>query len=573
MLPAVVPITAAGLVVGLLVLAAATMFWAQRRRRELTVLSAHGVGAAALGAKAVLEVLPAVLVGTLAGWAGAWVLVRSVGPDPVFSREAAPLAAIGAAAALLAGLLVAGLVATLTCRSLTDQSRTRHHALPRRIPWELAMLAAAPVVWRRLGDQRSVGDLGNGLGSVAHIPGRLLIVPIMVVAGLSVLTGRVGAGYLRRRGVRHAPRTPAAFLSWRRIGRQAAMTAVLAGATAVPIALAAYGATVTGSVRTTIADESRLYIGSDVILSLADRTPIPASLAGQATEVLRLNGALVGGILTDLLAVDPASFARDAYWDDRLDGDSLSGVLAPLRDGGTIVAAAPTPGGRQQAQWGGDNVLGGTVQVIQVNVLPAQQGGYPVALVPEDSLGDDTQYAKAQLWVRGDPAQIRAAAQAAHLPVTQIQTATEQYANTVWEPLTYTFDYLTALSLLTGVVTVVGLLLYLESQTPTHRRAYVLLRRMGLSAGSHRRALLGELAVPLIGGLLGGLVVTAGLTAVLSPDFEMNPTIPPDTVLDVPYLPLGLIAGAVLVVALGGALYAQRRIGRANPAEVLRDTV
>jgi putative ABC transport system permease protein len=211
--------------------------------------------------------------------------------------------------------------------------------------------------------------------------------------------------------------------------------------------------------------------------------------------------------------------------------------------------------------------------VVHVNVLPAQQGGYPVALVPEDSLGDDTQYAKAQLWVRGDPAQIRAAAQAAHLPVTQIQTATEQYANTVWEPLTYTFDYLTALSLLTGVVTVVGLLLYLESQTPTHRRAYVLLRRMGLSAGSHRRALLGELAVPLIGGLLGGLVVTAGLTAVLSPDFEMNPTIPPDTVLDVPYLPLGLIAGAVLVVALGGALYAQRRIGRANPAEVLRDTV
>jgi putative ABC transport system permease protein len=579
MLPAVVPITAAGVLVGLLVVAAAAVFWVQRRRRELTMLSAHGVGARALGVKAVAESLPALVVGVAAGWGGAWALVHWAGPDPVLSREAAPWAALGAAGTLLAAALVVGVVAGVACRSLTDQVRAHRLRLLRAVPYELALLAGAPLVWRWLGDQRETGDPSNGLGTAVHVPARLLIVPIMVVGGVTVLAARLAVLYLRRGASRREPRSPAAFLGWRRIGRQAVMTAVLAGATSVPIALAAYGATVTGSVRTTIADEARLRIGSDVVLTLNQRTPLPASLAGQATEVLRLDGAIIGGVQTDLLAVDPDTFARDAYWDGRLDGSSLSALMDPIR-GGTptagprrIVAAARTPPGVQAATWGGDPVLGGDVEVVSTGVLPAQRTGYPIALVPKDALGDDTRFAVVQLWVRGDPAQIRAAAEAAKLPVKRIQSATDLYANTLWEPLTYTFDYLTALSLLTGVVTLVGLLLYLESQAPLHRRAYVLLRRMGLSAGSHRRALLGELALPLLSGLVGGVAVAAGLTVALGMDFEMNPAVPPDTVIDVPYRPLALIAVAVVAVAVGAASYAQTRIGRADPSEVLRDAI
>jgi putative ABC transport system permease protein len=188
-----------------------------------------------------------------------------------------------------------------------------------------------------------------------------------------------------------------------------------------------------------------------------------------------------------------------------------------------------------------------------------------------DALGEDAQYAAVQLWARGDPAQFVAAAQAADLPVKQILRSTDLYADSLWEPLTYTFDYLTALSLLTGVVTVVGLLLYLESQLPSYRRAYVLLRRMGMSAGSHRRSLLVELAVPLAAGLVGGLAVAAGLTVVLASDFEMNPAVPPDTVVAVPYLPLGLITAAVVALVFAATRYAQARVGRANPSEVLRE--
>jgi putative ABC transport system permease protein len=341
-------------------------------------------------------------------------------------------------------------------------------------------------------------------------------------------------------------------------------------------------------VHSTVADEARLRVGSDVVLTLTHRAAIPASLAGRATEVLRLDGAQVGGVETDLLGVDPAGFARDAYWDSRFDGASLDDLMDPIRSGGgggsgssggsgggptTVVASAQTPSGTQQATWGGDEVLGGSVNIVSTRILPAQRTGYPAALVPKAALGDDAQYAVVQLWVRGDPAQIQQAAKAANLPVKQVLVAADLYSNSLWEPLTYTFDYLTALSLLTGVVTLVGLLLYLESRTPWHRRSYVLLRRMGLTPGSHRRAILAELALPLSAGLVGGIAVAAGLTAALSPDYDLNPDQLPDTVVAVPYLPAGLIAAAVVAVAVGAGAYAQRRIGRANPSEVLRDAI
>ncbi|GAA5183163.1 hypothetical protein GCM10023322_21800 [Rugosimonospora acidiphila] len=578
MAPAVVPVAVAGVLVGLLIVGAAAAFWVQRRRRELTLLSAHGVGARALALKAVVESLPALVVGAVAGWSGAWALVRWAGPDPVLSGEAAPWAALGAAGTLLAALLTVAVVAGVACRSLTDQVRSRHHRVLRALPYELVLLAATVPVWRVLGDQRVTGDPSNGLGTAVHVPGRLLVVPIMVVAGLTTLAARLAVWYLRRRGRLRSPRTPAAFLGWRRVGRQAVMVAVLAGATSVPIALATYGATVTGSVHATIADEARLHLGSDVVFTLGRQVPIPDSLADRATEVLRLDGAIIGGTQTDLLGVDPGTFARAAYLDSRIDGKSLDELMPPIRaprTGGPqkVVASALTPAGVREAAWRGDAVLGGTVDVVPTSVLPAQQAGYPTALVPKAALGDDAQYAVAQLWVRGDPVEIQRAARAANLPITQVAVAADRYANSQWEPLTYTFDYLTALSLLTGLVTLVGLLLYLESQAPSHRRAYVLLRRMGLRARSHRRAMFGELALPLVAGLIGGVAVSTALSEVLGGGFDVDPDVLPNAVVTMPYLPIGLIAAAVAVITVGAAEYAQRRIGRANPSEVLRDTI
>jgi putative ABC transport system permease protein len=189
MFPGVVPITVVGVLVGLLVVAAAGAFWIQRRRTELMVLAAHGVGAGWLGVKAVAETLPALVAGTTAGWGTAWVLVRWFGPDPVLSGEAAPLAAVAAGTALAAQILTMWLVTGLACRRLTDGAGKRHRAVWRVLPWELAALGVLPLLWRALGSSAELADTPGGVGAVVHVPARLLVVPIVAVLALTVFGG------------------------------------------------------------------------------------------------------------------------------------------------------------------------------------------------------------------------------------------------------------------------------------------------------------------------------------------------------------------------------------------------
>jgi putative ABC transport system permease protein len=597
LLPTVLPVSVAGVLVGLLVVAAAAAFWVQRRRVELTVLAVRGVGPGGLGLKAVTESLPALAVGAVAGWLSARGLVRWLGPGPVLTPEAVPWSLIAAGVALASAVVLAGLTAAVRCRSLADDpGRRRRSRVLTAIPWELALLAGAMPVWSRLDGGHELAAEAGGVGAVAQVPARLLVVPLMLAVGVAWLAARLGAWRMRRRaGSRGSG--PAAYLAARRLTREAAVAATLAAVTALPVALATYGGIVTGSVRATLAAEARTLVGADVVLTLSQRAPIPPTLADHATEVLRLGGS-VAGVSVDILAIDPATFARDAFWDDRLSGGTslreLTGRLTPWRlgvrdgagnggdssggnggggngeDGGVVIAGEPVPGGDQKILWHGRPV--GVARVIAVGRLPATQGGHPVLLVRRDSLGELAEGAVPQLWVRGEPGQVRRAAAAARLPVTRISVADDLDTDTIFEPLTYTFAYLGGLSLLTGLIGAVGLLLYLEGRAPAHRRAYVLLRRMGLRRRTHRLALTLEVSLPLLAGLLGGLAMTAAIVAVVREDIDVSPRIQPDTVLAVPWNTIGVTAAAVAGLALVAAAYADRRIVRANPAEVLRDS-
>jgi putative ABC transport system permease protein len=248
----------------------------------------------------------------------------------------------------------------------------------------------------------------------------------------------------------------------------------------------------------------------------------------------------------------------------------LSEVMGIVRDGGS-VGAWPLRSGDQEITYLGRTIP--PVAVRAVDALPASQGSYPTMLMSRDAAGDLLNRGTPQLWIRGDPAAIRSVLGNAGLPVTRITVARDLYADTVFEAVTYTFDYLAALSLLTGLITTVGLLLYLESRAPAHRRGYALLRRMRLRGGAHRLALAVELTSPLIAGLIGGIVLAGAIVEVLSSEFEINPVMPPGTVVAVPYVAVAVTAVAVAVIALLAVVYAQRRVGRATPAEVLREVV
>jgi putative ABC transport system permease protein len=588
LLPPVLPITAAGVLVGLAVAAAAAVFWVQRRRQELTVLAAHGVGAGALGVKAVTEALPAVMAGAAAGWAAAWALVVGVGPSPVLAPGALPLAAVTAGATAVVALLLIGGLAAGGARGLAD-ARPVGHGVGwwRRVPWELGLVAAAPVAWWLLADDQTVDATAGGVGTVAHVPARLLVAPILAVAGGAVPAARLAARWLRRRGPARTPAGPARLLAWRRSVRVATTTAVLAGATAVPVAMATYAATAVDSIRTTADAQLRFNLGSDTVVSYPrplergrDGAPpppsVPAALADRATEVLRFRQQHLDGLIVDVIGVDPETFTDGAFWDNRIPGERLADAVGRLTAGDTpvVIASRRIAPGPATLTVRGEQI---PVRVGGTRPLPGAQPAYPLVMVHRDALANHLPERvlsgfTPQVWIAGDPDRTLAAITEARLPVARVATVDEQRVGAVYEPVTYTFQYLIALSGFTGLIATVGLLLYLESRTAAHRRAYVVLRRLGLRPGAHRRALLLEIGGPVAAGLAAGLAGAVGLAYALRSGFDVDPERFPAALLVLPTTMTAGVCAAAAAVALGAGLLFHARVSRARPAEVLRDT-
>jgi putative ABC transport system permease protein len=112
----IVPIDIAGVVVALLLVAGAGVFWATHRAREVRLLVARGVGPVPLGVKAVLETIVPALLGLVGGYAAAIGLVRAVGPSEVFEPGAALDGLLTSVAAVVLGLLLVGVIGAFSGR-------------------------------------------------------------------------------------------------------------------------------------------------------------------------------------------------------------------------------------------------------------------------------------------------------------------------------------------------------------------------------------------------------------------------------------------------------------------------
>lgn len=575
--PPVLPITAAGTAAGLAMVIASAVYWCRRRRRELTVLAVHGASPAQLGLKAVLEAGPAIAVGAAAGWLAAWQLVTTVGPSPVLAAGALPQALAVALAVGVLAVVVTGLVTATVTRSLTDQApAARARRWWSRVPWELTLLAAAPVAWIRL-DADQAGELTAGFGTVSHVPARLLVTPLLALLGGSLLLARFAAGGLRRGGLDHTPRRTAGLLAWRRVVRDAAAVAVLTAATAAPLAMAVFSATATESIRTTDDATLRLGIGAEAILTLdrdVGEVVLPDDLAATTTQVLRLSRQRLGGRVVDLLGVDPDGFGATAFWDDRLPGPSVADDLTRLTSDGTptVIATAGLPRGDVDLTVRDTSA---TVSVSSARPLPGRRGGRELVVMHRDVLDriiGERLLGREELWVAGDVDASVEAIAATGVGIARQDRVEDRRVGAIHEPVSFTFGYLTALSIFTGLIGATGLVLHLETRVATHRRGYVMLRRLGLSRRTHRRALLAEVAGPLTIGTVLGLTGATGAALAVRAGFDLDPGQPPGTILVLPGGLMAALAAVAVLVATTAAAAAQLRLDRADAAEVLRAT-
>ena len=572
----------AGLLVALVVVAAAGAFAMAARRVEAGLLFARGTGPATVGARAGLEALVPCLAGAASGLALAYGLVLAVGPDGPISASASGAAVRAGLAAVLAAVLIIAAVSTVSFLRHSEHHRARFRFLA-KVPWELALVVLALVVLHRL---RSGGALVPDEATGIERPSPLLLLfPVLFLAGSAALAARIavaGLGVVRRRSSRLPP---APFLALRRLVAAPQLTVLLVGASGLCLGLFVQAQGMAGSMRTTMDAKAGVYVGGDVQARVDYRYEPPgADFGAPFTRVTRTYqaGTFEAGRTFDLLAVDPDTFARAAFWSDGFADVPLAELLRRLTSGDpggalpVIIARPAGPGSTSIT------LVETTVPIEVVGTaaaFPGMSSLRPLVIVDEERLLDATQDAPnpldvpaagTELWIRGTDEQVRAAL--ATLPyVPSIVLSTEEVKDIPHiAAVIDTFLVLNALGLVAALLVLASIVMYLQARQRSQVLAYGLSIRMGMDARGHRRAVASELVAMLgVAALVGvGLAVVA--IRLVVPLLDPLEVIPPDPIPVLPLLTIVLLPLALALVVLGGAWLTERRARSVDLGQVMR---
>jgi putative ABC transport system permease protein len=563
---AITPVALAGVLVAVLLVGAAASFWVDQRRAELRLLGARGIGPPALAGKAVLELgLPA-LTGGAAGWGAAILLVRAAGPAP----ELEPGAPWRALAAVLPAL-AAGLLALAAVAAGRTAERSRHRRLP-PVPWELALLALAGWAYAAL---RERGAVVADNRAVVRVDPRLVTFGLLGTAGAVLLLARLLVALLPWLRRRTAAAPSPLHLAVRRLAGLRTATAAVLVATAVPVAILGYAGAITRSTDESVLAKARTYAGTEhaVVLNAAPAQTLP--VGGTGTQVSVVRGVrTVAGDDTEVLGIDPATFARFAYTDRRVLGIDVPALVRRLRGPGVPALAIRCRAcGPQVPMTLGRSRLTATV-VGTADLFPGLRVQREALLVvPRTALAHVDPYANRveEIWTTSAllPSAVDTVTRAGRPPLREVSPS-QFLGSTQLLPVTWTFGYLQALAVLIGLIGMAGLFLFLAARQRSTLVAYVLLRRIGLTRRAHLGSLAGELAGVLAVGWLLGAACAVGFAAAVRGLLDVNPLYPPGGLLVLPVAVLAIGIGVLLAVAAAGALGTQRVADAAEPATLLR---
>lgn len=568
------PVTLAGFLVALALVASAGSYWVDRRRVEVGLLLSRGVSAAMIGAKAVLEMAPPAILGAAAGAVLSRGVVWVLGPSPLVEGKVVSASVLRVALSLLVGLVMLGAVTTLRSRRRRNWSGCRRVLV--RLPWELLVIGAAGVaLWRVSGSDADVAPAG---ASVASIGPLYLAFPLLFLLGWTLVLVRLWVAGLPRVRSAADKRGPAVFLGAARLTAEARVGAILFASASVSLGMLLFSASLTATQQNAVTAKALTFVGSQTGAYLDPAIAVPPELAGEATAVSVLPQAYVHDTAVDVIGVDPATFARGAFWTSAFGPSSPDALLSELRRASARPGTLPVieangelpPGARLDVPTAGDS----GPQTLALRIVDRVSGfpgvnGSDVLLVTSARLLAPLD-PQTELWSRTDANTLVAAVRRAGGHVSVVVSSASVLDLTQFLAVSWSFAFLQALGVLIGLIAVAGMLLYLETRQRSRLSAYAMARRMGLTRRDHLGSLVLELGVTLVGGAVVGLVLGWLAAFLVFGHLDPLPDLPPGPLLAIPLVTVLTAVVAVVVTVLLGAGWAQRSADRSSPALVMR---
>ena len=529
-----------------------------------------------------LEAVLPFLVGGIVGFALATVTIAAVGPPGRIESSARSTAVIAAVIAVAASLLVVGLVSAAVFLSSHD----RRHRVTRVlgfVPWELAVFAAAWVMARRLEGGGAIVESGG----IERPGAAVFLFPLLLALAIGILAARVMTIALTL-GHRRAKGSPGAgpwWLASRRLRTSGRLPQLLLIAGSLTLAVFVSSQGMVHSLRTTVDAKATVFVGSDVqVVVNRDMEPAPG-FGFPVTSVVRSRdaGAFTGSTLRyDLLAIDPDTFESAAFWNDAFSDDSLADLVARLPStGGAALPVIMSNGGDYDPSSIDLSDTAVPIEIVgRATSFPGTStSDRPLLVVDRDALAEhftdipdplNTPMASAEFWVAGPTDEILASLADIGATPYSVLTADEVEDIPFIDAAIQTFLMLDILGIVAMVLLVVVAMIYLQARQRSRVVATELSGRMGQADGTMRRSLVLELGTVLIGALVVGAVVGAVATRLVAPRLDPLPTIPPDSLIVLPFVGIAIGLLATVIASVVGALLADRSARRVPLGEVLR---
>ena len=570
-------ISLAARAVALIVVAAAGIYWIDRRRTEAYLLSAKGVGGIGLGAKVLLEALLVAVAAAFAGWAaGVW-LAKLLGPTNLLDAGAPAAALRQVVWTTAVGLVFLAIVAGYGAHRAAESDPVRGRRALAAAPWELIVLGLAGASLYEILARGTAPVQGGGPPKIDFL---IVLFPILFVAG--------GAG-LAVRGLRRLlPRLQKVGRSWpsplylssRRLAAAPRIALSLVTAAALAIGILSYAGALTSSLDATTNAKALLFTGSNVSVTVAENIEVPKELSPNATAVTQIDSAytLPDQTLVSVLGVDRDTFLRAAFWDPSFASTSLPDILKELEPLGrasdplpVLVAGGSVPSGP------GETIFfrGGSVEIpIRVvgtaRAFPGMGPDKPLVVADRRALADRKAPGLRSIWTKGDAGSAERAIRSQGAHILAVATTREIQRNPSFLPFSWVFGFLQALGIMAGLIVLGGILLYLEARQRGRAISYALASRMGLSRRSHRSSVALELGALLALGFVIGILLAWIAARIVYGRLDPLPQLPPAPLFRLPLAVFGLTAVAVLAAAWVGAWRVQRQAEAARVSEVMR---